>query len=234
MAKRKVGQSEELDITFETVETTSHSQPFWEKYQKQIIYALGAILALVALWFGYKKAIVEPQQKEAVGAMWQAQMQFERDSFKQALENPGGGFDGFLSIIDKYGNTPAGNTAKYYAAVCYMQTNDLDNAIKYMEDYSEEGDLLPIMKYGVLGDLYSEKKEFDKAAGMYEKAVNAGNNELLSSMYLRKLGLLHDMQGNKEAANKAFERLRLEFPNLNSQEWRDAEKYIYKNGGEKE
>ena len=98
-------------------------------YQKQIIYALGGVLALLIGWWGYQTLVVEPKQKEAVDSMWQAQMMFDRDSFKLALDNPGGGADGFLAIIDKYSGTKAGNAANYYAAVCYLQTGLLRNLV---------------------------------------------------------------------------------------------------------
>ncbi len=230
MAKRKSTQTA-ADTPVDVQEVKPASAPFWETNQNLILYVLGGLAVLVMAWWGYKVLIVEPQQKEAVGAMWQAQAQFDRDSFQLALENPGGGYDGFLAIIDKYGSTDAGNLAKYYAGVCYLHMNDFEKAIQYLEDFDADGDLLPIMKYGILGDCYSEKKEFDKALSLYEKAADSGKNDLLAAYYQKKLGLLYDYQGNKDAAKKAFERLRRDFPNPSSADWRDVEKYIYKSGG---
>jgi len=229
MAKRKVDQAEAVVVDQKT--QTSTSAPFWEVYQKQILYGIGGIAAVLLLWWGYKTLIVEPKQKEAVAAMWMAQMMFEKDSFNLALNNPGVDAQGFLSIIDNFGGTPAGNTAKYYAAVCYLQTGDFDNAIKYMEDYDGKGDLFSTMKYGILGDCYSEKQDFSKALSMYEKAISAGDNETLVPIYLKKLGMLNEKQGDKAAALKAYERIRRDYPNPASADWRDIDKYIYRNGG---
>jgi tetratricopeptide (TPR) repeat protein len=100
-----------------------------------------------------------------------------------------------------------------------------------MEDYDGKGELLSTMKYGILGDCYSEKQDFSKALSMYEKAISAGDNEILVPIYLKKLGMLSDKQGDKEGALKAFERIRRDYPNPASADWRDIEKYIYKNGG---
>ncbi len=230
MAKRKTSSSA-ADTTVDVQEVQAAAPPFCERYQYAILYVLGGIAVVVAAWYGYKTLIVEPQQTEAEAAIWQAQIQFDRDSFQLALENPGGGYDGFLGIIDKYGGTPAGNTAKYYAGICYLHTGDFDQAINYLEDFSPEGDLLPITRLGVLGDCYSEKKEFDKALDYYKKAADAGNNELLSAYYLKKLGMLYEYQGKKEEAKEAYERLRRDFPNQSSADWRDIEKYIYRAGG---
>lgn len=230
MAKRKVTQSA-ADVQVDVQEVQAPAQSFWVKNQNLILYAVGGLALIVLGWWGYKVMIVEPQQKEAVSAMWQAQIQFDRDSFQLALENPGGGFDGFLGIIDKYGGTAAGNSAKYYAGICYLHLGDFDKAIQYMDDFDPVGELLPIMKYGILGDCYSEKKEYDKALSYYEKASEAGKTDLLVAYYLKKLGMLYDYQGNKDAAKKAYERLRRDFPNPASADWRDVEKYIYRAGG---
>lgn len=230
MAKRKVSQEEPVIV--QEVNTVS-SQPFWEKYQNLIMYALGAVVLAIAGWWLYKTMIVAPKQQEAVASMWQAEMQFGRDSFQMALENPGGGFDGFITLADKYSGTPAGNACNYYAGICYLQIGDYENAIKYLEDFSPAGEMLPAMKYGALGDAYAEQKDFSKALNLYEKAAEATENDILAAYYLKKLGMLYEHEGNTEAALKAYERLRQDYPNQQSADWRDIEKYIYRAGGGK-
>ncbi len=229
MAKRKSDQIEIVEV--EQVTGSTYSAPIWEKYPNLLIYALAAIALAVAGWWLYKEMIVKPKQVEAVAAMWQAEQQFSRDSFQLALNDPGGGYDGFLVLADKFSGTPAGNMAHYYAGVCYLQSGDFDNAIAQMEDFSPEGDLLPAMKYGIIGDAYSEKEDFGKALDYYEKAADAAENDLLAVYYLKKLGMLNDNQGNNKAAIKVYERIRRDYPNQQSADWRDVEKYIYRAGG---
>jgi tetratricopeptide (TPR) repeat protein len=224
MAKRKVSAA--ATETVEVQEVKTPTAPFWEQYQQYIMYGLGAIALLFLGWWLYKTQVVAPKQKEAVGAMRQAEAMFERDSFKAALENPGGGFDGFLALADKYSGTPAGNVSTFYAGLCYLQTGDFDNAIAQLESCDGEGIVMPALRYGALGDSYSEKKDFDKALSMYKKAVDATENKMLGAYYLKKLGMLYEFQGNKADAKSAYERLHKEFPN--QMEWRDIEKYIYR------
>lgn len=226
MAKRKSDQIELVEV--EQVTASQSSAPIWEKYPNLLIYVLGAIALCVAGWWMYKEMIVKPKQEEAVAAMWQAEQQFGRDSFQLALNNPGGGFDGFIALADKFSGTPAGNMAHYYAGICYLQSGDFDNAIAQMEDYSAEGELLPAMKYGVMADAYAEKEDFSNALKYYEKAADATENDLLMMYYLKKLGMLNERQGNKEAAIKAYERIRRDVANPQAGDWRDIEKYIYR------
>jgi tetratricopeptide (TPR) repeat protein len=226
MAKRKSDQIELVEV--EQVSSSQYSTPIWEKYPNLLIYALAAIALGVAGWWLYKEMIVKPKQVEAVAAMWQAEQQFGRDSFQLALNDPGGGYDGFLTLADKFSGTPAGNMAHYYAGVCYLHSGDFDNAIAQMKDFSAEGDLLPAMKNGIIGDCYAEKEQYDEALSYYEKAADATENGLLATYYLKKLGMLNENQGKKDAALKAYERIRLEFANNESGEWKDIEKYIYR------
>ncbi len=231
MAKRKSDQIEIVEV--EQVSARHSSTPIWEKYPNLLVYLLAAIALVVAGWWLYKEMIVKPKQVEAVAAMWQAEQQFSRDSFQMALNDPGGGYDGFLALADKFSGTPAGNMAHYYAGICYLQSGDFDNAIAQMEDFSPKGDLLPAMKNGILGDCYSEKQDFGKALDYYEKAADAAENDLLAIYYLKKLGMLNENQGNTKAALKAYERIRRDHPNPQSSDWRDVEKYIYRAGGGK-
>lgn len=230
MAKRK---SDQTEAVVEQANSAPYSVPFWEKYANILFYVVGAIVLVIAGWWVYKELVVKPKQVEAVAAMWQAEQQFSRDSFQLALNDPGGGFDGFLAIADKFSGTPAGNLARYYAGVCYLQSGDFDNAISQMNEFSPDDDLLPSMKYGVMGDSYAEKQDFGKALDYYEKAADAAENDLVGMFFLKKLGMLHEIQGNKDAALKAFERMRKDFANPQSGDWRDVEKYIYRLGGNK-
>src|SRR5690554_2370192 len=91
--------------------------PFMERYSKTITGVVAGILVLVALYMVYSYLYKQPLEKEAAESLFQAQAQFERDSFALALTNPGSGYQGFLDISDRYSSTKAGNLANYYAGI---------------------------------------------------------------------------------------------------------------------
>ena len=118
MAQRKKSVKKQDDVLIDISEVTGHAEDFYEKYQKQILIAVAAIVVIVGGYLAYSNLITKPRQREAVEQMAQAEFQFERDSFTQALNNPGGGFPGFVDIIKKYGGTDAGNTfAQRFVAI---------------------------------------------------------------------------------------------------------------------
>lgn len=232
MAKKTQETKKTDEVLIDVVEVREQAGDFFEQNRMYVLGAIGVLLLAVVGYFAYQQFYKAPQQKEAVEQMFQAQNQFERDSFQLALLNPGGGYLGFLDIIDNYGGTPAANSAKYYAGISYLHIGQRNNnankefeaAISYLQGFNAKGDVLPIMKMGALGDAYSELQDFDKAMSYYKKAVSAGENELLTPYYLKKVGMLNEKNGDNEAAREAYERIKNEYPN--SLDAKDIEKYI--------
>lgn len=226
MARRKKKQSDETLV--DIVEVTGSAQNFFEKNQLYIFGGLAAAVLIVGGFFAYRLFFEQPRQKEAVQQMYKAQEQFERDSFKLALVNPGSGFPGFLDIMENYSGTKAANSARYYAGISYLHLGQFDAAIQYLKEFSADEEILPIMKNGALGDAYAEKGELDTALDYYEDAVDAGENQILTAYFLKKIGLLSEKQGDLDRAREAYETIQREY--ADSPDARDIEKYLVRVG----
>jgi tetratricopeptide (TPR) repeat protein len=213
----------EDEVLMDVGEVAKGTQSFFETNKKVLMYIGIGLLAVIGgklAWDAY----VASNQTKALQAMWRAERMFEQDSFALALSNPGGGYEGFTGIASKYGSTPSGNLANYYAGICYLQLGKFDEAIKHLDDFSPSGSITPTMKYGAMGDAYSEKKDFAKALKNYKEAASEGSIEDLKAIYLKRYGLLSEQQGNVADALSAYERIRTEFGA--SSEARDIEKFI--------
>ncbi|MEO5583407.1 MAG: tetratricopeptide repeat protein, partial [Saprospiraceae bacterium] len=225
--KSSTKKSEEklLDL----VEVQQKTKSFFEHNQQRISIIGGGILLVVAGYLAYYLLYQKPRQSRSVEQMMLAQQQFEKDSFRLALTNPGGGYSGFLDIIESYSGTKTANLAKYYAGLCYLHLEQFDAAIDYLKDFNPKDEITPITRFGTLGDAYSEKKDFDNAISYYKKAIAAGNNELLTPYYIKKLGMLYLFQKDNGNALNEFNELKKQFPL--SPEATDVDKYIAKSGG---
>ena len=206
------------------VEVRDQAQGFMDQNQMYIFGALVVLVLAVGGIFAYNTFYKAPKQQEAVEQMFRAQQQFERDSFALALTNPGGGYMGFLDIIDNYGATDAANAAHYYAGISYLNLGKYEAAVDYLDQFSAVGQISPVMKYGAMGDAYSELDDFDKAMNLYQKAVSKSENDALTPYYLKKIGLMHERNGELADAKATYERIKQEYPN--SAISRDIEKYI--------
>lgn len=223
MSKRTITQTAE-DVEDFVEERAAKSGNFLQDNQKLIMYGVFAILLVAAGWLVYKNYFLGTRQQEALQQMYQAEFMFERDSFKLALENPGGGNKGFLAIAKEYSGTDAASAASYYAGICYLNLGQFDQAIKFLESSSPGGKVVPMMRNALLGDAYSEKKDFDKALSYYQKATEGGGSDMLASLNLYKLGMLQLKQGKNKEAVATFKDIKSKYPNTPS--GRDIEKYI--------
>jgi tetratricopeptide (TPR) repeat protein len=221
--KRRLEKKSEdalLDLTQARVQATT----FFERNQKVILGILIGLVVIVGGWFGYNNLIKEPKEQKAMSQMWKAQMQFEQDSLVASLENPGGGYLGFLQIAKDYKGTKAGNLANFYAGIAYLNLGNFESALKYLNEYSPSGSIGPNMKYGALGDVYSELNQQEKAIENYRKASSVSDNSLLTPYYLKKEALLLQSQNEVAKALDIFKRIKSEYPNSN--EALSIDKYI--------
>ena len=222
MARRK--RQKEDDTLIDIVDVKDQAQGFIEANQNTIFGIAAGVIGLILVVFAYKNLYKAPQNVEAMEMMSAAQTQFEQDSFSRALVNPAIGKSGFIDIVDSYGSTDAGNLAKYYAGISYLNLGNYEVAISYLEDFNAGGTVTPIMKAGALGDAYSELGEMDKALSFYKKAANTDKVDVLTSYYLMKYGMLSEIQGNTAEALSAYTEIKSEYPTTPS--GRDIDKYL--------
>ena len=199
------------ETIIDLVDVKSKAESFYESNKMAILGIGGGLLLLIGGFLAYKFLYQAPKNKEAMEQMYQAEILFEKDSFEMALNNPGGGFPGFKEIAENYGGTSSGNLAKYYAAICNLKMGNYEEAKNFLSDYSASGPVMTILKNGVLGDVYAELNDFESAKNYYDKAGNS-DNDFLTPVYLKKLGILQEKLGNKDAALKAYKKIKEKYP----------------------
>lgn len=199
------------------------SEVFIEKYQKQIIYSVGAIVLIVLLILSVRNFYLKPREISAQNEMYKAQNFFAQDSFKVALEGDGINFIGFKEISSNYSFTASANLASAYAGICYYKLGQYDNAIKYLSKFDAEKNYFSLAVVGLIGDSYVELGETTKAIGYFEKAAYS-ENEVISPVYLKKAGLVYESLKDLEAAEKCYTTIKDKYPK--STEASDIEKYI--------
>jgi len=196
---------------------------FYEEKKRVINIASSAFVVVLAVVLAYFLYYVPKQQQKAEVAIFKAERYFGIDSLQLALDGDGF-YSGLLTVIDEYGNTKAGNRAKYMAGICYLKSGQYDEAIRFLKKFKSSDKLVSVQALGSLGDAYMEKNDMDNAMKYYKKAVSKNPNEQITPVYLQRLGWVYEMQGNWKEALSCFETLQQEY--TQSFEAMDAEKRI--------
>ena len=199
------------------------TEQFFEDNQKKIIRVFSIVIGVVALFLGYQNFYLEPLEKEAQTEMFNAEINFAKDSFNLAL-NGDDQYLGFIDIADDYSNTKAGKLANYYAGLSYLYLGEFEDAIDYLEDFKSDDIVLSSLAIGCIGDAYLELDNQDKAMSYYKKAANNHNNEFTTPRFLMKQATVHELQGNYEEALDIYNVINEDY--RQSREGQNVAKYI--------
>lgn len=222
--KEKVEAIEENSTTaevFNTLDEKASKTEEWVVKNQNIIFGVIAGIAAVVLgYMGYNKYIAEPNAKDAMNEMYTAQKYFdealdsvEKDSLFNLSLNGAEGKYGMLDIISEYGGTPAGNMARYYAGMAYLNMNDYQNAIEYLSEFKSSDKMLSAIAKGGIGDAFIQLNQPSDAIEYYEKAIKANANDFTTPMYLLKAAKVLISTGDNTKALTYLNRIKTEFPN---------------------
>lgn len=201
---------------------------FWTENSKKILIGLGALVALIAAFIGYRYLVSEPNERKAAEAMFRAQEYFGQDSVRLALNGDNVNL-GFLKIISRYGGTKAANLAHFYAGSCYLKLGDYKNAVTHLEDFSTDSKQIQARAISLLGDAYSELGKKQEAAEQYRKAGNMfEKDDFNSPEYLFRAGYLYESMGKNEDAIEMYRTIKQKYSK--SERGFEIDKYLARLG----
>lgn len=181
--------------------------------QKSLGFILGGVVVLIILYFGYQRFYLAPRAETAQDQMYKAENYALVDSLRQRAVDGDGSFPGFKEIAEEYDNTKSANIANAYLGSLYLREGKHQEAISALEKYSNTGsEILDPLVIGMLGDAYSELKDYKRAASYYKKASERSKNSFTTPLMLKKLGLVHEAQNDFGQAVSAYKQIKTDYP----------------------
>lgn len=219
MAEQKK-TNEALDME----EALTQSEAFLIKNKKSIIGALVAIVAVIAGIVMYNNLYAGPREEKAQAALFKGQEYFEADQYAQALNGDSIGYEGFLKVAENYSGTDAANLVKAYAGICYAHLGQYEEAIKALDSFSGNDQLVAPAMQAAIGNCYAQMGQLDKAASILIDAAEAANSNAISPIYLQQAGEILMKQGKYDAAIEAYTTIKEKYFR-SAQAW-SIDKYI--------
>lgn len=130
--------------------------------------------------------------------------------------------DGFLTVIDNYDHPgiksarAAKFSLKYYAALCYLNQGNEDEALETLLQMKKRDDYLWYEAQMLIGDLYDDQNDEDNAKKYFQKAAD-GKTDFVAPIALWKLGMLCEREGDWDGAFKNYEEIMNSYPERYSQ-----------------
>ncbi len=198
---------------------------FIQENTKSLAFIAGAIIVLVGIFIWYQGVYLKNRAEEAANQMFKAEQFVGIDSLANKAINGEGGYPGLEKIAEEYENTKSANLANLYLGGIYLRKGEYKKAIDALSKYSATGSpVTDPLALGLLGDAYSELKDYKQAATYYKKAIDKSTNKFTSPMFLKKLGLVNETLKDFKAAEESYTKIKTQFPE--SQEAQMIDSYI--------
>lgn len=189
------------------------SGSFFQDNQKSIAFIVGGIVILILLYLGYQQLYLAPRAEKAANQLYKAEEYAAIDSLRAKAIDGDGSFPGFKEIADEYSNTKSANIANAYLGGLYLHEGNYQEAIKYLQKYSDTGSsILDPLVTGLIGDAYSETQDYKNAANQYKKAAQKNKNTYTTPLFLKKLGLVYEALEDFKNAEQAYQSIKTDYP----------------------
>lgn len=211
-AKKKISKKEMKEDKLVTTYYKFYN--YFMANQAKFLIGLGVIAVLVV---GYILINNKKQNDNLAAANLLSKVVplYESGSMKEAIEGvKAQNIIGLKQIVEQYGSTEQGETAKIYLANAYSVTGNLEEALKYYEDYSGSNDLLKATALAGKAGILQSKKEYEKASDLFMDAAHVAKENPANAEYTLKAGICLLQAGKKSEAKEIFESIKKDYKNF--------------------
>lgn len=207
--KEIVNQEEDLAVAFDV--QLSKTEAFIEENLKKILGVIAAVVIVVVGVTLYQN-YMDKKESNAQAAIAGCQQAFAQRQYDQALNGDGTQYKGLLNVISEFSGTKTANIAKLYAAICYANTDKVDEAIKMFEDFSQKGDqMISPASLAALGNCYIQKGQNDKGLELLLKAAKTADNDAISPVCLLQAAEVYESEGQNDKAVELYQEIKTKY-----------------------
>jgi TolA-binding protein len=178
-----------------------------DRYSKQVQIGLIAVAVLIALGVLMTRS-KKKSELEASGKLGIVQQAYYMGEYQRVIPELSG-------LCEKYRGTPSAGTALFFLANAYYFTGNLEQAEKsyqgYLDRYGQNQDFSASSLAG-LAAISESRKQFAKAAGLYERAGRKYGDCFSAPFYLKEAGRCYVLENDKVKGKAVYEFLIKKYP----------------------
>lgn len=180
--------------------------------KKKVFIGVGAVVLIVAAVFFYlnNKKVKNEEAELKLSAVISL---YDQEKYQEAVNgDPATGVTGLRQIVDDYGSTTSGETAKLYLGNCYFNLKDYDNALKAFDGYSGDRAIIKASCISGVGAVWEAKGDMKKAAEYFEKSAKVSKDVVTNEENLFYAIRAFSTAGDKDNAKRVFDMLKEDYP----------------------
>jgi tetratricopeptide (TPR) repeat protein len=195
-----------------------------DENRKQMLIYAGVLLAVVVgvlLYLNYKSSLNE----EASLHLGRVMFIYDEGNYLEAIEGrPAQGLLGLQRIVEEYGSTESGETAKIFLANSYFMLGRYEDAKKYYGDYSGGSSIFKAAAIAGEAGFYASNNEHKKAADLYKRASRISEHNAMNPEYMLNAAINYMRAGDNEEAKDLLERIKRN--HTASTAFREVDRYL--------
>lgn len=172
--------------------------------KKYLLWGVAVILLIGAFCAGYFWIYRNPRLNKSYEAYAKVEMEAANDTI--AAES-------YKKVADNYSGTPGANLAALAAAERLYDLGKYDEAVKYLEKFDADDDVIMANALVLTGDCYVNLKKYDNAIASFQQAVReaAGNEQIVPRVLIKEANV-YDAQKKYDKALECYTQIKNEFP----------------------
>lgn len=206
------------------VTTFYNARKFYEDNQSRVLMLLGAVAAIIVIiiWYNSK---VSQDNMSAAAELSRIFSIYESGAYQEAIDGrPGTNITGLKNIVDNYGGSEQGETARIYLANAYFFLGDYVNAKSEYDSYSGSNKQLIASAYAGIAACYEGDGDFANAAEYYLKAADVYEFNPLNADNLLNSGKNFIKSDDNKSAEIVLKRIQVDY--TESAAAREVERYL--------
>jgi TolA-binding protein len=145
---------------------------FYYENKQMILMGVTAVVVIIAGILLYGKYRTDNNNNAALN-LGDIYPLYDAGEYQHAIDGiPERNIKGLKAIVEEFGNSDAGEVARFYLANAYYQLGRFDDALDQFKRYSPASQVLEISRLSGLAACYEAKGNYKEAASDYEKAAN--------------------------------------------------------------
>ena len=203
------------------VDTTKHGLEWASEHRRSVIIAVATLVAVIVISVG--GVLIYNQRSEQASVAFGAAMAAyqapiatpgqpvppEIKTYPSVAERAKAASALFLAAADKYGMTPAGRNARYFAGLTYIEAGENASAETTLKQVagSWNGDLAALARLA-LAQLYRQTGRAPQAIEIYNQLTAKPTTTVPAGLAQLQLAELYEGQGQPDAAKKIYAQLK--------------------------